>query len=68
MVLQKMRLRGVRFKPFERHAIVFPKGLALTKPLPDELYKKKFRCTLTCVLPPGTYATILIKRLLLGCN
>jgi tRNA pseudouridine13 synthase len=66
MALQKMRLRGVRFKPFERDTIVYPKGFELTQLQPDEIYEKKYRCTLKCILPPGTYATILIKRLLLG--
>jgi tRNA pseudouridine13 synthase len=68
MGLQKMRLRGVRFKPFERQAVVFPEDFSITDPEPDEFYEKKHCCTLKCILPPGTYATILIKRLLLGSN
>ena len=66
MKLQKMRLRGVRFKPFERRAIVFPEDFSVSDPEPDELYQKKRKCLVRCVLPPGTYATILIKRLLSG--
>ena len=64
MTLQKMRLRGVRFKPFERRAIVFPEDFSVSEPEPDERYPKKRKCLVRCVLPPGTYATILIKRLL----
>ncbi|KPK73894.1 hypothetical protein AMJ87_00155 [candidate division WOR_3 bacterium SM23_60] len=66
MTLQKMRLRGVRFKAFERSATVFPKKLTVMEPQPDEIYRKRFQCTIECTLPPGTYATILIKRLLLA--
>lgn len=65
MGLQKMRLRGVRFKSFGRKAIVFPADLMITKPQPDEIYRGRYQCQVNCVLPPGTYATILIKRLLL---
>jgi tRNA pseudouridine13 synthase len=66
--LRKMRLRGVRFKSFERSVIIFPRDFSITKPTSDEIYKGKYLCTFKCILPPGAYATILIKRLLLGCN
>ena len=65
LALQKMRLRGVRFKPFERRAIVFPEGFSIFEAEPDDLYPKRFKILMRCVLPAGTYATILIKRLLL---
>jgi tRNA pseudouridine13 synthase len=65
MAMRKMRLRGVRFKPFERAAIVVPADLVVTKPQPDEIYRHRYQSQVKCVLPPGTYATILIKRLLL---
>lgn len=65
MALEKMRLRGVRFKSFERQAIVFPDDFTVTKPQPDEMYPAQYKCQLKCILPPGTYATILIKRLLM---
>ncbi|MDH4211081.1 MAG: tRNA pseudouridine(13) synthase TruD [candidate division WOR-3 bacterium] len=65
MALQKMRLRGVRFKYFLRDAIVFPADFTVSKPEPDEIYSDKSKCVVKCILPPGTYATILIKRLLL---
>lgn len=63
MALQKMRLRGVRFKPFERAATVFPTDFTVTKPQPDDIYKDRNQCRVKCILPPGTYATILVKRL-----
>jgi len=65
MALEKMRLRGVRFKAFERKAIVFPAEFAVAKPQSDEIYVNQYKCELKCVLPAGTYATILIKRLLM---
>lgn len=69
MALQKMRLRGVRFKPFERPALVIPRDFSITPASPDEIYQKRYKCVVKCILPPGTYATIMIKRLLLGqCN
>ncbi len=65
MALQKMRLRGVRFKYFLRDAIVFPGDFTVSSPVTDEIYSDKYKCAVKCILPPGTYATILIKRLLL---
>lgn len=65
MALQKMRLRGVRFKYFLRDAIVFPTDFTVSIPEPDEIYVNKSKSVMKCTLPPGTYATILIKRLLL---
>jgi len=65
MSLQKMRLRGVRFKAFTRDAVIFPKAFEVSDPEPDEIYRNKYRCRVKCTLPPGTYATILMKRLLL---
>lgn len=66
MALQKMRLRGARFKSFERAVIVFPADFTVTRPQPDEIYKNRYKCQVKCILPPGTYATILVKRLLLS--
>jgi tRNA pseudouridine13 synthase len=68
MALQKMRLRGVRFKSFERVAVVFPEDFSVTPSTVDEIYAQKYKCQVKCTLPPGTYATILIKRLLLARN
>jgi tRNA pseudouridine13 synthase len=65
MSLQKMRLRGVRFKAFTRTAVVFPETFEVSDPSPDDLYPKTYRCQVKCTLPPGSYATILVKRLLL---
>lgn len=61
--LSKLRLRGVRFKLFMRPAIVFPGDFKIGKVENDELYRGKWQLTTQFILPPGTYATILIKRL-----
>lgn len=59
----KFRIKGVFFKPYERAAIVFPRHLKVGALEPDELYPKKSKLTLSFILPSGSYATILIKRL-----
>lgn len=61
--LNKMRFRGVRFKSFLRPALIFPENLQTTEAEPDELYPDRRKMRLEFFLPPGTYATILIKRL-----
>jgi len=63
--LGKMRFRGVRFKDFLRTAIVFAKELSIGKSQDDELYQGKKKINLEFILRPGSYATILIKRLLI---
>ncbi len=62
--LRAMRFRGVRFKRFERNAIVFPQRFTCGKPITDELYPKKRKMQITFILPPGSYATLLVKRLM----
>lgn len=59
----KVRIRGVYFKPYERAVMVRPEHLDATQPEPDELYSGKSKVRVSFVLPPGAYATILLKRL-----
>lgn len=61
--LNKLRFRGVRFKPFSRPAIVMPQEFVIGEPQDDEIYEGKKKISLNFILPPGTYATILIKLL-----
>lgn len=61
--LSKLRLRGVRFKTFLRSFIVFPKDFNFSFHK-DELYRMKKKSIIEFVLPSGSYATILIKKLL----
>ncbi|UCG92234.1 MAG: tRNA pseudouridine(13) synthase TruD [candidate division WOR-3 bacterium] len=63
--LRKMRFRGVRFKHFLRPAIIIPKNFLLEKPQPDEIYKNSEKLKLRLTLPAGSYATMLIKRLMI---
>jgi tRNA pseudouridine13 synthase len=61
--LRAMRFRGVRFKPFKRNAVVYPERLTHSIPENDELYRGKQKMKIAFTLPPGAYATLLIKRL-----
>jgi tRNA pseudouridine13 synthase len=62
--LNKMRFRGVRFKTFPRRAVIFPTDFTIGKPEDDERYPGKAKMKIEFTLPPGVYATTLIKRLL----
>jgi tRNA pseudouridine13 synthase len=60
-----LRIEGIYFKPYKRSGVVVPRGLQLSRPEPDELLQGKQKLELTFELPPGSYATILVRRLLL---
>jgi tRNA pseudouridine13 synthase len=61
--LNHMRLRGVRFKPLKRSLILHPQDFFIGSPEPDELYHNQLKLVLSFILPPGSYATLVIKRL-----
>ncbi len=61
-----LRIEGIFFKPYTRPGRAIPKGLELSRPEPDELSPGKQKLELTFELPPGSYATILVRRLLLA--
>ncbi|MCX7994860.1 MAG: tRNA pseudouridine(13) synthase TruD [candidate division WOR-3 bacterium] len=63
--LSKMRFRKVRFKGFLRSAIILPEDFYIGEECTDEIYKNKRKILLRFILPPGSYATILIKRLMI---
>jgi len=63
--LRKMRFRGVRFKSFPRSPILFPSHFFLGQPQDDEFYPALKKMKIAFTLPPGSYATLLIKRLLI---
>ncbi len=63
--LSKMRFRGVRFKTFLRKAFIMPEDFFIGKPEVDEIYQNRMKLTLDFKLPAGSYATILVKRLLI---
>ena len=58
-------LRGVALSEHERKAIVFPQDFRLSEPGPDELHAGKFSQTMEFFLPSGSYATMVVRRLLL---
>jgi tRNA pseudouridine13 synthase len=59
----KLRIRGVFFKPYQRQAVVKPDQLKASSPEPDDIYPGRKKLVLSFFLPPGSYATMLIKRL-----
>ena len=59
-----LRVRGLYFKPYPRRALVRPGELRSRGPADDDLYPGKQKLELGFTLPPGSYATILVKRLL----
>jgi tRNA pseudouridine13 synthase len=58
------RSRGVFFKPYTRSGAVRPEKLQVAEPVADDRYPGKRKMTLSFTLPPGSYATVLVKRLM----
>jgi len=56
-------LRTSYFRSFPRRLLVFPEALETDAPRPDELYPGRLSLRLSFVLPRGSYATMLFKRL-----
>jgi tRNA pseudouridine13 synthase len=61
-----MRIEGIFFKPYSRPGLTHPAKFELSGPKPDELHKGKQKLELSFELPPGSYATMLVRRLLLS--
>lgn len=61
----RLRVRGLYFKGYSRSALARPERLTSGDPRPDDLYPKRVALTLSFALPPGSYATILMRRLTL---
>jgi tRNA pseudouridine13 synthase len=59
----KLRIRGVFFKAYPRKALVTPEHLKASSPEPDDMYPGRKKIVISFFLPPGSYATMLIKRL-----
>jgi tRNA pseudouridine13 synthase len=62
--LQDFQLRGLRrlrFRGGDRSALVHPGGLSVSAAQPDELHPGAVKVRLEFSLPPGSYATILVK-------
>jgi tRNA pseudouridine13 synthase len=63
--LRVRQMRRIHVGGVERAAVVTPADLQVTPPAEDDLYPGKRKLTLGFFLPRGSYATILIKRLVL---
>jgi tRNA pseudouridine13 synthase len=64
VTLADFRLRGMRklrFRAGKRPALVTPSDLRVGRDHPDELYEGRRKLKLEFALPPGAYATILVK-------
>jgi tRNA pseudouridine13 synthase len=65
--LSDLRIQGAErlmwFKHELRPVVVHPHKLVLGKPTPDELNRPYFKLNVAFTLPPGSYATLVVKRL-----
>jgi tRNA pseudouridine13 synthase len=53
----------IHFEPEERPLLVFPGRLAIGEAKADELNRGRVRVNVAFTLPPGAYATLVVKRL-----
>jgi tRNA pseudouridine13 synthase len=53
----------IHFDPEERPLFAFPGRLVLGEAKPDELNRGRMRVNVAFTLPPGAYATLVVKRL-----
>ncbi len=63
MLKLKFRIKGLYFKSWKRPAVFKPDKLKIDQPHTDELYPDKYKIRLGFDLPPGCFATVLLKRL-----
>jgi tRNA pseudouridine13 synthase len=67
LTLDKLRIeaapRLLYFKHEERPVLIYPEKLVLGKVSPDELNKPYLKLNIAFTLPPGSYATLVVKRL-----
>ena len=66
MTLDSLRVPGapqIHFDPEERPLLVVPGKLIVSEPRPDELNRGRQRVNVAFTLPPGAYATLVVKRL-----
>lgn len=62
---QSVPLRSASMNAYMRKVRVHPKDLQLSAFEEDELYPKRKKATVSFSLPPGSYGTMLVKRLTL---
>jgi tRNA pseudouridine13 synthase len=66
MTLASLAVPGapqIHFDPEERPLVVVPGKLVVSEPSRDELNKGRLRVNVAFTLPPGAYATLVVKRL-----
>ncbi|HUK65268.1 MAG TPA: tRNA pseudouridine(13) synthase TruD [Anaeromyxobacteraceae bacterium] len=66
MTLESLRVPGapqIHFEPEERTLLVLPGKLVVSQAEADELNRGRFRVHVAFTLPPGAYATLVVKRL-----
>ena len=66
MTLESLRVPGapqIHFDPEERRLLVLPGKLVVSEAEPDELNRGRRRVNIAFTLPPGAYATLVVKRL-----
>lgn len=66
LTLDQLRVPDTRllyFRHEERPLLVFPQKLVLGRPEPDELNRGFQKVNVAFTLPPGSYATLVVKRL-----
>ncbi|PZR08427.1 MAG: tRNA pseudouridine(13) synthase TruD [Archangium gephyra] len=67
LTLEQMRIEEapklLYFKHEERPLLVHPGKLVVGKPRPDELNRGFLKVNIAFTLPPGSYATLVVKRL-----
>lgn len=64
LALDRLRVEGskkLRFRGGERPALVSPGELLVGKQQPDDLYSGRYKLRLDFTMPPGSYATLLVK-------
>jgi tRNA pseudouridine13 synthase len=62
--LQVPATRQLFFKHEERPLFVVPGKLRVSEPRPDELNRGRLKVNLSFTLPPGAYATLVVRRVL----
>jgi tRNA pseudouridine13 synthase len=60
--LRVQRLPAFHFKHEERSLAVFPGSLRASEPRPDEENRGRLKIVLSFTLPPGAYATLVVRR------
>ncbi|MBS2027258.1 MAG: tRNA pseudouridine(13) synthase TruD [Deltaproteobacteria bacterium] len=66
LTIPELKIPGlpqIFFKHEERQLLIYPGKLIIGKPADDEHNEKKTRVNVAFTLPPGAYATLVVKRL-----